>query len=109
MAVITTSPRASKTGALVHTRSPEFRDRLDAAFDLIGHRSSTEFRDRLAAAFDRVRRPTWSAAIDAVNLEVGELALILRRNDPRRRGLLLIQDGLDELYRVELERERLVA
>lgn len=93
MAVITPSPAAH-------------RDRLSAALDRIGHQSSIEFRDRLAAAFDQVRAPSPSAA---VNIAVGELALALEPDDPRGSGLRMIQGGLDQLYSVELERERLVA
>jgi hypothetical protein len=50
-----------------------------------------------------------SAAIDAINIAVGEVELALEAGDPRRTGLRLIQGGLDDLYRVELERERSVA
>lgn len=39
-------------------------------------------------------------AIDAVNIAVGEFALALKPDDPRGTGLHLIQDGLDELWRV---------
>ena len=38
-------------------------------------------------------------AVDAVNILVGELALGLNDDDPRRRALRSIQRGLDELHR----------
>ena len=94
MSVITPRPRRR----LVDTRSPEFRARLDAALDRIGHQGSPEFRDRLATAFNQPE------AIDAVNVAIGELELILEPGDPRRRGLRLIQGGLDDLWAAELDR-----
>jgi hypothetical protein len=45
-----------------------------------------------------------AAAIDTLNLAVGEFALSLAPDDPRQPGLRLVQGGLDELYRVELKR-----
>jgi hypothetical protein len=88
---VTLSPPSP--GTLVDTRSPEFRHRLGAALDRIGHQGSSEFRDRLVAAFDH------PDAINAVNIAVGEREFILQPNDPRGFALRVIQDGLDMLWR----------
>jgi hypothetical protein len=78
------------------------RERLDRAFDRIGHQGSPVFRARVADAYDGTSAPLSSCsladAVDRANIAVGEIALALDRDDLRRSPLLFIQDGFDMLY-----------